>query len=166
MEEKKVRKNKKVLLTALILVLVFGGTTVGFAAGLGFFNNATIVQNNIDKLVQIVSRHKQNELDLQSKIDQNTNEQEQLKKQIEQLKSDLINKDKEKADAIDAKQKELDKKQAELDKKQREYDSLSQERDNLKQQSQTKDQTISSYEQEMQRLADYSTQKVNELGGE
>ena len=145
------------------LVLTFDGGAVGFAAVLGFFDNSSIVQNNIDKLVTIASGHKQKAEELQAKLEQNSNDQQQLKDQIEQLQEQLRQKDKEKVDAIDAKQKELDQKQRELDQKQLEADNLLEQINQLKQDSQTKDQKISQYEREMERLADYSNQKVNEL---
>lgn len=150
------RMKKKIILAVSIIVLTLGGTTIGFAVGFGFFDNATIVQNNIDKLVQIAYGHKSKSDELQRQLEQNKGQQEQLQAQIEQLQ-------KEKTEALDAKQKEIDAKQAELDKKQQEADQLRQQIDQLKQESQTKDGKISQYEREMERLADYSSQKVQEV---
>lgn len=141
--------KKKIILAVSIIVLTLGGTTIGFAVGFGFFDNATIVQNNIDKLVQIAYGHKSKSDELQRQLEQNKGQQEQLQAQIEQLQ-------KEKTEALDAKQ-------AELDKKQQEADQLRQQIDQLKQESQTKDGKISQYEREMERLADYSSQKVQEV---
>ena len=141
--------KKKIILAVSIIVLTLGGTTIGFAVGFGFFDNAKIVQNNIDKLVQIAYGHKSKSDELQRQLEQNKGQQEQLQAQIEQLQ-------KEKTEALDAKQ-------AELDKKQQEADQLRQQIDQLKQESQTKDGKISQYEREMERLADYSSQKVQEV---
>lgn len=157
------KTNKKLVTIIVALGLTFGGGAVGFAAGLGFFDNATIVQNNIDKLVTIANGHKQKAADLQAKLDQNNGDQQQLKDQISQLKDQLAQKDQEKQVAIDTKQKEIDQKQRELDQKQQEADQLRQQIDQLKQESNNKDQAISQYEQEMQRLADYSNQKVSDV---
>lgn len=83
-------KNKKIALG--VTAALFLGSTVGFAAGVGFFDNATTVEQNIYKLANIATQNKQKATDVQSKLDQTTSQQKNLQDQLDSLKQQLANK--------------------------------------------------------------------------
>jgi uncharacterized membrane protein YhiD involved in acid resistance len=86
-------KNKKIALG--VTAALFLGSTVGFAAGVGFFDNATTVEQNIYKLANIATQNKQKAADVQSKLDQTTGQQKNLQDQLDNLKQQLANKQNE-----------------------------------------------------------------------
>ena len=151
-------KNKKIALG--VTAALFLGSTVGFAAGAGFFDNATTVEQNIYKLANIATQNKQKVADVQSKLDQTTGQQKNLQDQLDSLKQQLANKQNEvnaKQSEIEAKQREVESKQQEVTQKQQEADKLRNELSNAQNDSAQKDAR-------MAELANLSQQKVNELG--
>lgn len=158
--------KKKVFTATAGLVLLLGGTSVGFAAGMGFFDNSKLVETNIIKLADIAGTEKQRADELQKQLDQNGNEQSNLKDQIKNLEEQLKNKQKEvenKQKEVDAKQKEVDQKQKELDAAKQELDLKKQENDQLRQQLDALIAANNDKDAEIKRLLDLSNQKINEL---
>lgn len=158
--------KKKVFTATAGLVLLLGGTSVGFAAGMGFFDNSKLVETNIIKLADIAGTEKQRADELQKQLDQNGNEQSNLKDQIKNLEEQLKNKQKEvenKQKEVDAKQKEVDQKQKELDAAKQELDLKKQENDQLRQQLDALIADNNDKDAEIKRLLDLSNQKINEL---
>lgn len=139
-------KNKtKIIITVLVvLALLFSGGIIGYAASNGFTNLDTI-KANFDKVLSIGKSQKQTISDLQSKLNQNDNSQEQLRNQIIDLQNNVNGKQSE----IDAKQKDLDTKQREYDKLQQQIDSMNSENDQL--------------ENKIADLKSYTDQKVREI---
>ena len=139
------KNKKKIIITVSVaLALLFSGGFIGYAASNGFAN-LDAIKANFDKVLNIGKSQKQTISDLQNKLSQNGNSQEQLRNQI----LDLQNK-------VGAKQSEIDAKQKELDAKQREYDSLKQQMDGMKS---DKDQL----ENKIGELKNYTDQKVREV---
>ena len=158
--------KKKVFTATAGLVLLLGGTSVGFAAGMGFFDNSKLVETNIIKLADIAGTEKQRADELQKQLDQNGNEQSNLKDQIKNLEEQLKNKQKEvenKQKEVNAKQKEVDQKQKELDAAKQELDLKKQENDQLRQQLDALIAANNDKDAEIKRLLDLSNQKINEL---
>lgn len=158
--------KKKVFTATAGLVLLLGGTSVGFAAGMGFFDNSKLVETNIIKLADIAGTEKQRANELQKQLDQNGNEQSNLKDQIKNLEEQLKNKQKEvenKQKEVDAKQKEVDQKQKELDAAKQELDLKKQENDQIRQQLDALIAANNDKDAEIKRLLDLSNQKINEL---
>lgn len=165
--------KKKVFTATAGLVLLLGGTSVGFAAGMGFFDNSKLVETNIIKLADIAGTEKQRANELQKQLNQNGNEQSNLKNQIKNLEEQLKNKQKEvenkqqeienKQKEVDAKQKEVDQKQKELDAAKQELDLKKQENDQLRQQLDALIAANNDKDAEIKRLLDLSNQKINEL---
>lgn len=138
-------KTKKVVITALVaLALLFGGVIIGYASS-NVFANLDAIKVNFDKVLNIGKSQKQTISDLQNKLSQNGNSQEQLRNQILDLQNN-----------VGAKQSEIDAKQKALDAKQREYDSLKQQMDGMKP---DKDQL----ENKIGELKNYTDQKVREV---
>ena len=139
-------KNKtKIIITVLVAVaLLFGGAIVGYAASNGFAN-LDAIKANFDKVLNIGKSQKQTISDLQNKLSQNDNAQEQLKNQILDLQNN-----------VNGKQSEIDAKQKDLDAKQREYDKLQQQMDSVKSNN---DQL----ENKIAELKNYTDQKVREI---
>ena len=139
------KNKKKIIITVLVaLALLFSGGIIGYAASNGF-TNLDAIKANFDKVINIGKSQKQTISDLQNKLSQNDNSQEQLKNQILDLQNNVNSKQSE----IDAKQKDLDAKQREYDKLQQQMDSMNSENDQL--------------ENKIADLKSYTDQKVREI---
>ncbi len=73
-------KNKKKIIIAVLVVLtlLFSGGIIGYAASNGFAN-LDAIKANFDKVLSVGKSQKQTINDLQNKLSQNNNIQEQLK---------------------------------------------------------------------------------------
>ena len=139
------KNKKKIIITVLVaLALLFSGGIIGYAASNGF-TNLDAIKANFDKVLSIGKSQKQTISDLQNKLSQNENIQEQLKNQIIELQNN-----------VNGKQSEIDAKQKEIDAKQREYDKLQQKIDGIKSDN---DQL----ENKIAELKSYTDQKVREI---
>lgn len=139
------KNKKKIIITASVaLALLFSGGIIGYAASNGFAN-LDAIKANFDKVLNIGKSQKQTISELQNKLSQNDNAQEQLKNQI----LDLQNNVNSKQSVIDAKQKDLDTKQREYDKLQKQIDSMESENDQL--------------ENKIFELKNYTDQRVREI---
>lgn len=139
------KNKKKIIITVLVaLTLLFGGAIIGYASS-NVFANLDAIKANFDKVLNIGKYQKQTISDLQNKLSQNSNTQEQLRNQILDLQNN-----------VNGKQSEIDAKQKQLDAKQREYDSLQQKMDGMKS---DKDQL----ENKIGELKNYTDQKVSEV---
>lgn len=139
------KNKKKIIITVSVaLSLLFGGGIIGYAASNGFAN-LDVIKVNFDKVLNIGKSQKQTITDLQNKLSQNGNIQEQLKNQILDLQNN-----------VNGKQSEIDAKQKELDTKQREYDKLQQQMDSVKNNN---DQL----ENKIDELKNYTDQRVREI---
>lgn len=137
-------KNKIIIAVLVVLALLFSGGIIGYAASNGFAN-LDAIKANFDKVLSIGKSQKQTIGDLQNKLSQNNNSQEQLKNQIIDLQNN-----------VNVKQSEIDAKQKDLDAKQREYDKLQQQIDSVKNNN---DQL----ENKIFELKNYTDQKVSEI---
>ena len=139
-------KNKnKIIITVLVaLALLFGGGIIGYASSNGFAN-LDAIKANFDKVLNIGKSQKQTISELQNKLNQNDNAQEQLKNQILDLQNN-----------VNGKQSEIDAKQKDLDAKQREYDKLQQQMDSVKDNNDQLENKISE-------LKNYTDQKAREI---
>lgn len=139
------KNKKKIIITVLVaLALLFSGGIIGYAAS-SAFSNLDAIKANFDKVLNIGKSQKQTISDLQNKLSQNSNTQEQLKNQILDLQNN-----------VGAKQSEIDAKQKALDTKQRDYDKLQQQMDSVKSNN---DQL----ENKITELKNYTDQKVREI---
>lgn len=139
------KNKKKIIITVLVaLALLFSGGIIGYAASNGFAN-LDVIKANFDKVLNIGKSQKQTISELQNKLSQNDNAQEQLKNQIINLQNN-----------VDGKQSVIDEKQKVLDAKQREYDKLQQQIDSMKSEN---DQL----ENKIFEIKNYTDQKVSEI---
>lgn len=139
------KNKKKIIITVLVaLSLLFGGAIIGYASS-NVFANLDMIKANFDKVLNIGKSQKQTISDLQNKLSQNSNTQEQLKNQILDLQNN-----------VNGKQSEIDAKQKALDAKQREYDSLKQQMDGMKSDKYQLENKIAE-------LKNYTDQKAREV---
>lgn len=139
------KNKKKIIITVLVaFTLLFSGGIIGYAASNGFAN-LDAIKANFDKVLNIGKSQKQTISDLQNKLSQNDNSQEQLKNQIIDLQNN-----------VNGKQSEIDAKQKVLDAKQREYDKLQQQMDSVKDNNDQLENKIAD-------LKSYTDQKAREI---
>src|SRR5699024_5495363 len=111
------KKHKKAILTGATL-LTLGGVT-GYAAT-NIFGNLDAISENYDITFNFAKSQKQKADELQTKLDNESGNKEQLQNEIDNLKSEIENIKTNHAQEITNKQAEITAKQEEINAKQQE----------------------------------------------
>ena len=138
---------KKTLAIVAVIIVTMTGTLVA-ADSLGFFDNATIVRNNIIKLGQLAKDRKQ-------ALESQNGQLNSLKQELANKQQELVNKQNE----VNAKQAEINAKQEEVNAKQAEVNAKQNEVNELKQKLSEDERK----DAEMQSLAELSQQTVEDV---
>lgn len=161
-EKLQLKKRNKVLLTSATLLTVGGAT--GYAAT-NIFGNLEAIRRNYDITFEFAKSQKQKAEELQRKLDNESNNQEQLQNEINQLKTEIENIKTNHAQEIANKQAEINAKQALIDEKEQEITkreaTITQLTNDLTQLTGELDQV----EAKVSELLSYTNEKTNELTG-
>ena len=154
------KKHNKAILTGMALLTL--GTATGYAAT-NIFGNLDTIRENYDITFNFAKSQKQKADELQTKLDNESGNKEQLQNEINNLKSEIENIKENHAQEITnkqaeitAKQEEINSKQQEVNQKQETINQLNNELGELKGQ-------LSQVEAEVNNLLNYTNQRTNEL---
>ena len=114
------KKRNKAILTGATLLTIGGAT--GFAAT-NIFGNLDAIKENYNITFEFAKSQKQKADELQTKLDNESGNKEQLQNEINNLKSDIENIKQNHAIEITNKQAEITAKQGEIDAKQQEVNA-------------------------------------------
>ena len=158
------KKRKKVLLTGATLLTV-GGVT-GYAAT-NIFGNLDAIKENYNITFEFAKSQKQKADELQTKLDNESGNKEELQNEINNLKSEIENIKQNHAQEITNKQAEITAKQEEINAKQQEVDQKQESINQLNNQLGELNGQLSQVEAEVNNLLNYTNQRTSELvGGE
>ena len=154
------KKRNKAILTGMALLTL--GTATGYAAT-NIFGNLDAIKENYNITFNFAKSQKQKADELQTKLDNESGNKEQLQNEINNLKSEIENiktnhaqEITNKQAEITAKQEEINSKQQEVNQKQETINQLNNELGELKGQ-------LSQVEAEVNNLLNYTNQRTNEL---
>ena len=156
------KKHKKAILTGTVL-LALGGAT-GYAAS-NIFGNLDAIKENYDITFEFAKSQKQKADELQTKLDNESGNKEQLQNEINRLETEIQNIKTNHAQEITNKQAEITAKQEEINAKQQEGDAKQESINQLNNQLGELNGQLSQVEAEVANLLNYTNQRTSELIG-
>ena len=153
------KRNKLILIGATLLTV--GGVT-GYAAT-NIFGNLDTIRENYDITFEFAKSQKQKADELQTKLDNEFGNKEQLQNEIDNLKSEIENIKQNHATEITNKQAEIEAKQDEINAKQQEVNQKQESINQLNNELGELKGQLSQVEAEVNNLLNYTNQRTNEL---
>ena len=158
------KKRNKLILTGATLLTV-GGVT-GYAAT-NIFGNLEAIKENYNITFEFAKSQKQKADELQTKLDNESGNKEQLQNEIDQLKTDIENLKTNHAQEITNKQAEITAKQDEVNAKQQEVNQKQESINQLTGELSQLTGELAQVEAKVDELLNYTNDRTNELvGGE
>ena len=155
------KRNKAILTGATLLTL---GTATGYAAT-NIFGNLDAIRENYDITFEFAKSQKQKADELQTKLDNESGNKEQLQNEIDQLKTDIENLKTNHAQEITNKQAEISAKQDEINAKQQEVNQKQESINQLNNELGELRGQLSQVEAEVNNLLNYTNDRTSELTG-
>ena len=157
------KRNKLTLIGATLLTL--GGVT-GYAAT-NIFGNLEAIKENYNITFNFAKSQKQKADELQTKLDNESGNKEQLQNEINNLKSEIENIKENHAQEISNKQAEIEAKQDEINSKQQEVNQKQEAINQLNNELGQLNGELAQVEAKVDELLNYTNDRTNELlGGE
>ena len=158
------KKRNKLILTGATLLTV--GTATGYAAT-NIFGNLDAIKENYNITFEFAKSQKQKADELQTKLDNESGNKEQLQNEINRLETEIQNIKTNHAQEIINKQAEITAKQEEINAKQQEVNEKQESINQLNNQLGELNGQLSQVEAEVTNLLNYTNQRTSELvGGE
>ena len=158
------KKRNKALLTGATLLTL--GTVTGYAAT-NIFGNLDAIRENYDITFNFAKSQKQKADELQTKLDNESGNKEQLQNEIDNLKSEIENIKTNHATEITNKQAEIEAKQEEINSKQQEVNQKQETINRLNNELGQLNGELAQVEAKVIELLDHTNNGVQELiGGE
>ena len=155
------KRNKAILTGATLLTL---GTATGYAAT-NIFGNLEAIKENYNITFNFAKSQKQKADELQTKLDNESGNKEQLQNEIDQLKSDIENLKTNHAQEITNKQAEITAKQEEINAKQQEVNQKQESINQLNNELGQLNGELAQVEAKVNELLNYTNNGVYELTG-
>ena len=157
------KKHNKLILTGATLLTV-GGVT-GYAAT-NIFGNLDTIRENYDITFEFAKSQKQKADELQTKLDNESGNKEQLQNEIDNLKSEIENIKTNHAQEITNKQAEIKAKQDEINLKQQEVNQKQESINQLNNELGQLNGELAQVEAKVSELLNHTNNGVQELVGE
>ena len=158
------KKRNKLILTGATLLTV-GGVT-GYAAT-NIFGNLDAIKENYNITFEFAKSQKQKADELQTKLDNESGNKEQLQNEINNLKSEIETIKQNHATEITNKQAEIEAKQDEINSKQQEVNQKQETINQLNNELGQLNGELAQVEAVVSELLNYTNDRTNELvGGE
>ena len=158
------KKHNKAILTGMALLTL--GTATGYAAT-NIFGNLDAIKENYNITFEFAKSQKQKADELQTKLDNESGNKEQLQNEINNLKSEIENIKQNHATEITNKQAEIKAKQDEINAKQQEVNQKQESIDQLNNELGQLNGELAQVEAKVNELLNYTNDRTNELiGGE
>ena len=158
------KKHKKAILTGATLLTITGVTTY---AATNIFGNLDAIKENYNITFEFAKSQKQKADELQTKLDNESGNKEQLQNEIDNLKSEIENIKTNHAQEITNKQAEITAKQEEINAKQQEVNQKQESINQLNNELGQLNGELAQVEAKVSELLNYTNDRTNELvGGE
>lgn len=157
------KKRNKLILTGATLLTIGGAT--GFAAT-NIFGNLDAIRENYNITFEFAKSQKQKADELQTKLDNESGNKEQLQSEINNLKSEIENIKANHATEITNKQAEITAKQEEINSKQQEINQKQEHINQLNNELGQLNGELTQVEAKVSELLNYTNDKTSELTGE
>ena len=156
------KKHKKAILTGVSLLTL--GTVTGYAAT-NIFGNLEAIKENYNITFEFAKSQKQKADELQTKLDNESGNKEQLQNEIDNLKSEIENIKTNHAQEITNKQAEITAKQEEINAKQQEVNQKQESINQLNNELGQLNGELEQVEAKVSELLNYTNDRTNELVG-
>ena len=156
------KKRNKAILTGIALLTL--GTATGYAAT-NILGNLDAIKENYNITFEFAKSQKQKADELQTKLDNESGNKEQLQNEIKNLKSEIENIKTNHAQEISNKQAEITAKQQEIDAKQQEVNQKQETINQLNNELGQLNGELAQVEAKVIELLDHTNNGVQELTG-
>ena len=156
------KKRNKALLTGVSLLTL--GTVTGYAAT-NIFGNLDAIKENYNITFEFAKSQKQKADELQTKLDNESGNKEQLQNEINQLKTEIENIKTNHAQEISNKQAEITAKQEEINAKQQEVNQKQESINQLNNELGRLNGELAQVEAKVIELLDHTNERTSELTG-
>ena len=158
------KKRNKAILTGASLLMV--GTATGYAAT-NIFGNLEAIKENYNITFEFAKSQKQKADELQTKLDNESGNKEQLQNEINRLETEIENIKENHAQEITNKQAEIEAKQEEINAKQQEVNQKQESINQLNNELGQLNGELAQVEARVADLLNYTNDRTSELvGGE